>query len=125
MQPAANAASQSRICSRAWGSAGARAAHPGIAVVEGLAAFGVVFAMNSSIHSCMMLAYTEAEDRSLTVGFHYLTDAAGRFLGTVLCGALFLGGGLQACLGSAALLVVLAFAASIRLPAPPRQLRLT
>jgi hypothetical protein len=98
-------------------------AHPGVAVVVGLAAFGVVFAMNSSIHSYMILAYTEAEDVSLNVGFYYMANAAGRLLGTVLSGALFLVGGLQACLWSSALLVALAFAASTRLPTPPRQLR--
>ncbi|MEA5412693.1 organoarsenical effux MFS transporter ArsJ [Synechococcus sp. BA-120 BA3] len=97
-------------------------AHPGVAVVVGLAAFGVVFAMNSSIHSYMILAYTEAEDVSLNVGFYYMANAAGRLLGTVLSGALFLVGGLQACLWSSALLVALAFAVSTRLPPPPRQL---
>lgn len=96
-------------------------AQPGIAVVVGLAAFGVVFAMNSSIHSYMILAYTEAEDVSLNVGFYYMANAAGRLLGTVLSGALFLVGGLPACLWTSALLVALAFGVSTRLPAPPRQ----
>jgi hypothetical protein len=95
---------------------------PGVAVVVGLAAFGVVFAMNSSIHSYMVLAYTDAESVSLNVGFYYMANAAGRLLGTVLSGALFLVGGLQACLWSSALLVALAFAVSTRLPTPPRQL---
>ena len=94
---------------------------PGIAVVVGLAAFGVVFAMNSSIHSYMVLAYTDAESVSLNVGFYYMANAAGRLLGTVLSGALFLIGGLQACLWCSALLVALAFATSTRLPTPPRQ----
>ena len=96
-------------------------AHPGVAVVVGLAIFGVVFAMNSSIHSYMILAYTEAEDVSLNVGFYYMANAAGRLLGTVLSGALFMVGGLQACLWSSALLVALAALVSTRLPAPPRQ----
>jgi MFS family permease len=96
-------------------------AHPGVAIVVGLAAFGVVFAMNSSIHSYMVLAYTDAESVSLNVGFYYMANAAGRLLGTVLSGALFLVGGLQACLWSSAVLVALAFAASTRLPTPPRQ----
>jgi hypothetical protein len=95
--------------------------HPGVAVVVGLAIFGVVFAMNSSIHSYMILAYTEAEDVSLNVGFYYMANAAGRLLGTVLSGALFIVGGLQACLWSSALLVALAALVSTRLPAPPRQ----
>ncbi|MCP9909720.1 organoarsenical effux MFS transporter ArsJ [Cyanobium sp. BA20m-p-22] len=96
-------------------------AHPGVAVVAGLAIFGVVFAMNSSIHSYMILAYTEAEDVSLNVGFYYMANAAGRLLGTVLSGALFMVGGLQACLWSSALLVAAAWLMSTRLPAPPRQ----
>ena len=95
--------------------------HPGVAVVVGLAIFGVVFAMNSSIHSYMILAYTEAEDVSLNVGFYYMANAAGRLLGTVLSGALFMVGGLQACLWSSALLVAAAWLMSTRLPAPPRQ----
>jgi len=96
-------------------------AHPGVAVVVGLVAFGVVFAMNSSIHSYMVLAYTDADSVSLNVGFYYMANAAGRLLGTVLSGALFLVGGLQACLWSSAVLVALAFAVSTGLPTPPRQ----
>jgi len=96
-------------------------AHPGVAVVMGLAAFAVVFAMNSSIHSYMVLAYTDADSVNLNVGFYYMANAAGRLLGTVLSGALFLVGGLQACLWSSAVLVALAFAVSTGLPTPPRQ----
>ncbi|MFM7361190.1 MAG: organoarsenical effux MFS transporter ArsJ, partial [Cyanobium sp.] len=96
--------------------------NPGLTVVVGLAAFGVVFAMNSSIHSYMILAYTEAEDVSLNVGFYSMANAAGRLLGTLLSGALFLVGGIQACLWASALLVALVFAVSTRLPTPPRQL---
>jgi hypothetical protein len=59
---------------------------------------------------------------SLNVGFYYMANAAGRLLGTLLSGALFLVGGLQACLWSSALLVGLAAAVSTRLPPPPRQL---
>ena len=97
-------------------------AHPGVAVVVGLLAFGVVFAMNSSIHSYMVLAYSDDEAVSLNVGFYYMANAAGRLLGTLLSGALFLVGGLPACLWSSALLVGLAAAVSTRLPPPPRQL---
>jgi hypothetical protein len=96
-------------------------AQPGVAVVVGLAVFGVVFAMNSSIHSYMILAYSEAEAVSLNVGFYYMANAAGRLLGTLLSGALFVVGGLQACLWSSTLLVGLAAVVSTRLPPPPRQ----
>ena len=91
-------------------------AQPGIAVVVGLAAFGVIFAMNSSIHSYMVLAYTDAESVSLNVGFYYMANAAGRLLGTVLSGALFLFGGMQACLWASCLLVAAAWLVSTRLP---------
>jgi MFS family permease len=95
--------------------------NPGLTVVVGLAVFGVIFAMNSSIHSYMILAYTEAEDVSLNVGFYYMANAAGRLVGTLLSGGLFLVGGLQICLWASALMVGLAALVSLRLPQPPRQ----
>ncbi len=97
-------------------------AQPAVAVVVGLAVFGVVFAMNSSIHSYMVLAYTDSESVSLNVGFYYMANAAGRLVGTLLSGAMFLLGGLQACLWTSSLLVAAAALVSTRLPAPPRQL---
>jgi hypothetical protein len=96
-------------------------AHPGLAVVVGLSVFGVVFAMNSSIHSYMVLAYTDAESVSLNVGFYYMANAAGRLLGTVLSGALFLMGGLQTCLWASCGLVAAACLVSSRLNEPPRR----
>ena len=96
--------------------------HPGVAVVVGLAIFGVVFAMNSSIHSYMILAYTDAESVSLNVGFYYMANAGGRLVGTLLSGGMFLVGGLQACLWTSSLLVAAAFLVSTRLPATPRRL---
>jgi hypothetical protein len=96
--------------------------HPGVAVVAGLAVFGVVFAMNSSIHSYMILAYSDAEAVSLNVGFYYMANAAGRLLGTLLSGGMFLLGGMQACLWTSSFLVAAAFLVSTRLPTPPRQL---
>jgi predicted MFS family arabinose efflux permease len=96
-------------------------ANPAVAVVVGLVAFGAVFAMNSSIHSYMVLAYSDAEAVSLNVGFYYMANAAGRLLGTLLSGALFLVGGMQACLWASCLLVALAFLAGLRLPPPLRQ----
>jgi hypothetical protein len=92
-----------------------------IAIVAGLAAFGVVFAMNSSIHSYMVLAYTDAESVSLNVGFYYMANAAGRLVGTLLSGAVFLIGGtpssgMQACLWCSSLLVLLSWLSSLRLP---------
>ena len=95
----------------------------GVAIILGLAVFGVVFAMNSSIHSYMILAYTEAEDVSLNVGFYYMANAAGRLVGTILSGLLYqlAGGampGMTACLWASALFVALSFLTSLRLPSP-------
>ena len=94
--------------------------HPALAVVVGLAVFGVVFAMNSSIHSYMILAYTDAESVSLNVGFYYMANAAGRLVGTLLSGAMFLWGGMQACLLTSSLLVAAAWWVTCQLPPPPR-----
>jgi hypothetical protein len=93
-----------------------------VAITAGLAAFGVVFAMNSSIHSYMVLAYTDAESVSLNVGFYYMANAAGRLVGTLLSGAVFMLGrteaaGMQACLWASSLLVLLSWLSSLRLPA--------
>jgi predicted MFS family arabinose efflux permease len=90
--------------------------NPGVAIVVGLAAFGVVFAMNSSIHSYLVLAYSDAEAVSLNVGFYYMANAAGRLVGTLLSGAVFLAGGMQACLWCSAGLVLLSLLSSLRLP---------
>jgi hypothetical protein len=102
-----------------------RQANPALTVVAGLVAFGVVFAMNSSIHSYMVLAYAGTDSVSLDVGFYYMANATGRLAGTLLSGAVFLlgdtpSGGLQACLWCSALLVVLSWLASLRLPNPER-----
>ena len=91
-------------------------AHPGVVIVVGLALFGVVFAMNSSIHSYMVLAYSDADAVSLNVGFYYMANAAGRLLGTLLSGWVYFKGGMVACLWCSALLVALSWLASLRLP---------
>ena len=92
-----------------------------IAIMAGLAAFGVVFAMNSSIHSYMVLAFTEQEDVSLNVGFYYMANAAGRLVGTILSGAVFMLGrsdmaGMQLCLWVSSCLVLLSWLSSLGIP---------
>ena len=99
-----------------------RNADVAIAITAGLSAFGVVFAMNSSIHSYMVLAYTDQDNVSLNVGFYYMANAAGRLVGTLLSGAVFMiggseAGGMQACLWASSLLVLLSSLVSLRLPA--------
>jgi MFS family permease len=75
-------------------------------VVAGLAVFGVAFAVNSSVHSYLILAYAGSEKAAEDVGFYYAANALGRFLGTLMSGLLYQGFGLAGALvGSAAMLV--------------------
>ena len=75
-------------------------------VVIGLCVFGFAFAVNSSIHSYLVLAYAGSEKAAEDVGFYYAANAVGRFAGTLLSGLLYQWGGLTACLiGSAAMLI--------------------
>ena len=91
-----------------------------IAITAGLTMFGVVFAMNSSIHSYLVLSYTDSESVSLNVGFYYMANAAGRLTGTLFSGALFLLGGMEACLWMSCLFVGLAYISTCKLPSLPR-----
>ncbi len=73
-----------------------------VTLVVGLLAFGVVFALNSALHSYLILAFTSAERVTMDVGFYYMSNAAGRLLGTLLSGLSFQFGGLALCLATAA-----------------------
>ncbi|HRK39663.1 MAG TPA: organoarsenical effux MFS transporter ArsJ [Burkholderiaceae bacterium] len=85
-------------------------------VVGGLGLFGFAFAVNSSVHSYLVLAYAGSEKAAEDVGFYYAANALGRFFGTLMSGLLYQWGGLlYALLGSAAMLV-LCWAATLRLP---------
>ncbi len=90
--------------------------YPAISIVSGLAIFGVVFAVNSSLHSYLILAYTNNDEVALDVGFYYMANAAGRLLGTLLSGLMYMAGGLLLCLLTSAILVTLAVVISHRLP---------
>jgi predicted MFS family arabinose efflux permease len=78
---------------------------PDLVVAAGLAVFGFAFAVNSSLHSYLILAYAGSEKAAEDVGFYYAANAAGRLAGILLSGVLFQYGGFEACLwGSAAML---------------------
>jgi len=80
---------------------------PDLIVVTGLAVFGFVFAVISSLHSYLILAYAGSKKAAEDVGFYYAANAAGRLMGIVLSGVLAEFGGLAACLwGSAAMLAI-------------------
>ncbi|MBT8413558.1 MAG: organoarsenical effux MFS transporter ArsJ [Boseongicola sp.] len=76
-------------------------------VVAGLLAFGIVFALNSALHSYLILAFTNVERVTMDIGFYYMANAAGRLIGTLLSGLSYQIGGLAACLGTAAALAVI------------------
>ena len=85
-------------------------------LIGGLLAFGVVFAINSSLHSYLIVSYAKEDGVSLDVGFYYMANATGRLLGTLLSGWVYQAAGLAACLWVSSLLIGLAAAISILLP---------
>ena len=87
-------------------------------LVAGLLVFGAVFAVNSALHSYLILAFTQAERVKMDVGFYYMANAGGRLLGTVLSGLTYQVGGLPLMLGTATLMVALSALAAGRLTAP-------
>ena len=91
---------------------------PTVVVVVGLLAFGVVFALNSAVHSFLILAYADDRKVAMNVGFYYMANAGGRLAGTVLSGALYQWQGLTACLWASVAFVLAAGAVSRLLPGP-------
>ena len=90
---------------------------PALAVVVfGLLAFGVLFAVNSSLHSYLIVSYAQADGVSLDVGFYYMSNAMGRLLGTLLSGWLYQQYGLTACLWISTLFIAFAALLSLGLP---------
>jgi MFS family permease len=89
---------------------------PTAVLVLGLIAFGVVFAMNSAVHSYLILAYSHHDNATMNVGFYYMANAGGRLAGTVLSGLLYQWQGLQACLWGSVVFVLAAAVLSLRLP---------
>lgn len=85
-------------------------------LIAGLGLFGVLFAVNSSLHSYLILGYAKADGVSLDVGFYYMANAMGRLLGTVLSGWIFQAQGLAACLWVSAGFLLLTALISRALP---------
>ena len=85
-------------------------------IIAGLAVFGFVFAINSAVHSYLILSYSDGDKVALNVGFYYMANAGGRLAGTVLSGWLFQFAGLPGCLWMSAAMAAIAGLISIRLP---------
>ena len=90
-----------------------------VAVVGGLIVFGMVFALNSSLHSYLVLAYSDDDEVALDVGFYYSANAAGRLVGTLLSGVLYLWDGLVTALWGTAVFVLITWLLTLRLPPVP------
>ncbi|MEL6434384.1 MAG: organoarsenical effux MFS transporter ArsJ [Pseudomonadota bacterium] len=76
-----------------------------VSLITGLLIFGAVFAINSALHSYLILAFTKAERVTMDVGFYYMANAGGRLVGTVLSGVTYQLGGLPLMLGTATIMV--------------------
>ena len=97
--------------------AGAPALWLTLFVVLGLLLFGGLFALNSALHSYLILAFTDEKRVTMDVGFYYMANAAGRLIGTVLSGLTFQIGGLPLCLATAAIMIALSWASIRKLSA--------
>jgi MFS family permease len=91
---------------------------PQAAIIGGLALFGLVFAVNSAVHSYLILDYTDGDRVALNVGFYYMANAGGRLVGCLLSGILFEWAGLRGCLWGT---FAFALAAALIALALPRQ----
>lgn len=90
---------------------------PDIILVCGLALFGLPFAVNSSLHSYLILAYAGSEKAAEDVGFYYAANATGRLTGILLSGLLYQLGGITACLIGSAVMLVICWLITFLLPA--------
>lgn len=94
---------------------------PQVVLLGGLLVFGALFAVNSSLHSYLIVSYATADGVSLDVGFYYMSNALGRLLGTLLSGWVYQRYGLEACLWISSASVLFAALISMRLPHHSRE----
>lgn len=89
-----------------------------VILIAGLLVFGALFAVNSALHSYLILAFAGAGRVTMDVGFYYMANAAGRLLGTLASGLSYQIGGLPACLGTAAVFLAISALAARKLTSP-------
>ena len=89
---------------------------PAVVILAGLGLFGVVFALNSSVHSYLILAYSDGDKVAMNVGFYYMANAGGRLVGTLLSGIAFQVAGVDGCLWASAAFAAAAGAIALNLP---------
>jgi MFS family permease len=84
--------------------------------VAGLGVFGFVFAINSSVHSYLILAYSDGDKVAMNVGFYYMANAGGRLVGTLLSGVMFQVAGVTGCLWASMMFAAASGAVALLLP---------
>ena len=87
-----------------------------VLLVVGLGVFGIVFAINSAVHSYLILAYSDGDKVTMNFGFYYMANAGGRLAGTVLSGVMYERTGLIGCLAASAGFAVAAAVFAMLLP---------
>ncbi|MBN2646725.1 MAG: organoarsenical effux MFS transporter ArsJ [Thiotrichales bacterium] len=91
---------------------------PQTILVIGLLIFGVLFALNSAVHSYLIVAYADEDGTSKQVGFYYMANAGGRLAGTLLSGYVYQTAGMEACLTLSAVFILLAGLLALRIERP-------
>ena len=89
---------------------------PQLSIIIGLYFFGAVFAVNSSVHSFLIIDYADGDKAAINVGFYYMANALGRLIGTLLSGLLFQLGGVIICLAGSVVFLIITSLVSIYLP---------
>ena len=90
--------------------------NPTLSLIMGLLLYGAIFAVNSSVHSYLIVAYANKDEVSTDVGFYYMANAAGRLAGTLLSGFIYQQYGLISCLIGSSIMVVLSAIVAAKLP---------
>ena len=90
--------------------------HSQAVLIGGLLIFGGLFAVNSSMHSYLIVSYADQDGVSLDVGFYYMANAMGRLIGTLLSGWVFQQYGLEACLWISSGFIALAAVIALKMP---------
>jgi len=89
---------------------------PANVIIIGLSLFAIVFALNSAVHSYLIVEWSDHDKVAMTVGFYYMANAGGRLVGTVLSGLIYQQYSLLGCLITSSLFVAAAALLSTKLP---------
>ena len=87
-----------------------------LVLIVGLFVFGAVFAINSSLHSYLIVSYAKEDGASMDVGFYYMANALGRLIGTLLSGWIYQSAGFISCLWASVVFLIAATLLSMALP---------